>query len=134
MARPTKLTPEVQQKICDALKAGNYFETACEHAGIDRRTGYEWLERGEGRNKNRASNAEFAQFAHAVRLSETEAEMHAVETWKSAFGTDWRAAKDFLARRFPKRWQERKTLSVADLTDEQIISLLAEEADSGGES
>ena len=32
--RPTKLTPEVQKKIVDALSAGNYFEVACEYAGI----------------------------------------------------------------------------------------------------
>jgi hypothetical protein len=34
LGRRTKLTPEVQKKIVDALSAGNYFEVACEYAGI----------------------------------------------------------------------------------------------------
>jgi len=26
--RPTKLTPEVQEEVCNAVRAGNYMETA----------------------------------------------------------------------------------------------------------
>jgi hypothetical protein len=30
-----------------------------------------------------------------------------VETWKKAAPEDWRAAKEFLARRYPERWSDR---------------------------
>ena len=42
----TKLTAELQKKIIDVLSNGGYFEVACEYAGIDARTGLEWLQRG----------------------------------------------------------------------------------------
>ncbi len=46
--RPTKLTPETQDKIVTALRAGNYFDASCQYAGITERTGYNWLEKGRG--------------------------------------------------------------------------------------
>ncbi|HXF72327.1 MAG TPA: hypothetical protein VNO79_06935 [Actinomycetota bacterium] len=47
MARPTKLSPEVQARICQAIRAGNYRETAARYAGIGISTFYAWLQRGE---------------------------------------------------------------------------------------
>ena len=41
--RPVKLTPEIQQRLCDALRAGNTREAAAQYAGIARSTLYEWL-------------------------------------------------------------------------------------------
>ena len=32
--RPTKLTPDVQEKIVQAIRAGNYIETAAAYAGV----------------------------------------------------------------------------------------------------
>jgi transposase len=134
MARPTKLTPEIQKKICDALNAGNYFEVACEYAGIDKSTGYQWMARGQGRAKNRPANAEFVEFVDAVQKATTDAEVRTVANWQKAIPEDWRAAKDFLARRYPKRWQERKTINLGDLTNEQIIAALEADVAGGSEA
>ena len=46
MAR-SKLNPETQTKITQALRAGNYRKAACRHAGIGESTLYRWLEQGE---------------------------------------------------------------------------------------
>lgn len=46
MARPTKLTPELQAAYLDALKRAWYFETAADLAGIDRGTVRRWIKRG----------------------------------------------------------------------------------------
>jgi len=46
VARPEKLTPEVQQKIVDAIRLGNYIETAAAYAGISKSTLYDWLKKG----------------------------------------------------------------------------------------
>ncbi len=47
MARPTKLTAEVEEKIVRAIRAGNYPEVAARHAGVHPSTHYRWMERGE---------------------------------------------------------------------------------------
>ena len=44
--RPTKLTPEVQTTIVNALAAGVYLETAASAAGINRATLNRWLKEG----------------------------------------------------------------------------------------
>ena len=47
MGRPSKLTPEVRERIVQALVAGNYRETASRYAGIDPRQFSRWMSRGE---------------------------------------------------------------------------------------
>ena len=47
MARPTKLTVEVRDRIVAAIRAGNYPEAAAQAAGISPSTFYRWLGRGE---------------------------------------------------------------------------------------
>ena len=42
MARPSKCTPEVIAKVCEALKLGVSWEAAGAHAGIDRATLTNW--------------------------------------------------------------------------------------------
>jgi len=108
MARQTLLTPEVQQKIIDALFLGNFFEIACEVAGVSARTGYEWRQRGEGRAKHRPCNEVYAQFAHAVSEAEHKAEQQQAARFYMAGKDDWRAAAEFLARRYPERWSEAR--------------------------
>jgi len=33
MGRPSKLTPEVQERLRQAIRAGNYYEAVCAYAG-----------------------------------------------------------------------------------------------------
>lgn len=99
MGRRSKLTPEVQERITDALTVGVPRATAASHAGISESTFYNWLEKGEAANRGR-----FVEFLEAVKAAETQAEMTAVATWRTAMGTDWRAAKEFLERRFPEKY------------------------------
>lgn len=46
MARSSKLTPAVEQRIVEAIRAGNYRAIAARAAGIDERTLFRWTERG----------------------------------------------------------------------------------------
>lgn len=46
VGRPIKLTEAVQDIILDAIRCGNYLETAAACAGIHRDTLYEWLRKG----------------------------------------------------------------------------------------
>ena len=57
MVRPTALTPELQERICTAIRAGAPPETAAIYAGVAARTYYRWMARGE-----REQRGEFWQF------------------------------------------------------------------------
>jgi hypothetical protein len=97
--RPTKLTPEVQKRLCDAIAAGNYREAACSYAGIDKATFSRWIARGE-----QAKTGPFCDFCNAVQKAEADAEVAIVAQWQQHMPENWQACRDFLARRFPERW------------------------------
>lgn len=97
--RKLKLTPERIEMLCNALSVGVPRETACKAAGIGKSTFYRWMERGEAGRRGR-----FRELWEAVQAAETQAEMTAMETWRNGMLTDWRAAKEFLERRFPEKY------------------------------
>lgn len=105
MGRPTKLTPEVQDRIIQALKAGNYVETAVEYAGIGKTTFYRWMEQGA-----KASRGIYREFRDAVMRARAEAEARNVAIIQQAAPDDWRAAAWWLERAFPDRWGARQKL------------------------
>lgn len=102
MARPSKLSVEVRERVVQAIRAGNYAEAACQSAGISPSTYYRWLARGE-----HEPTSEYAVFREAVVRAEADAEVHAVAIIRRAMGEDWRAALAYLERRHPARWRAR---------------------------
>jgi transposase len=102
MARPTKLTAEVQERIVQAIRAGNYAEAACQAAGISPSSLYRWLARGQ------QEPGRYREFRQAVLRAEAEGEVHAVATVRRAMAEDWRAALAYLERRHPARWQRQQ--------------------------
>lgn len=107
MARPSKLTPEVQKRLTEAIKAGNYYEAACGFAGIGYSTFRRWMLRGE-----KAKSGKYRQFWEAVTRAELEAEVRMVAQWQKHMPEDYRAIRDFLERRFPDRWGRRYSLDM----------------------
>ena len=45
--RPSKLSPEVQERICNAIRAGNYYRAACRYGGIDYSNFRDWMLKGQ---------------------------------------------------------------------------------------
>lgn len=112
MPRPTNLTPEVQKRIVDAIRAGNYAATAAKSAGVAEPTYYQWLERGEGRSKNRPANQVYVDFVEAIRQAEADAEIEvAASTYKDLRGPDATIADKlkYLQVRYPERWGRSRT-------------------------
>ncbi|WP_339174429.1 hypothetical protein [Anoxybacillus sp. FSL W8-1294] len=107
--RPTKLTPELQKKIIDAIRAGNYMETAAAYAGISKDTFFRWLRKGA-----RAKSGIYKDFHDAVEKALADAEVRDVMLIANAAATDWKAAAWRLERKFPDRWGRKERLS-ADL-------------------
>lgn len=112
MARPIKLTPDVQQKIVEAIKMGNYIETAAAYAGISKNTLYDWMKRGArekeritGTNrKPKAGEAPFVQFSDAIEKAMADAEVRDVLIIANAAKENWQAAAWRLERKYPDRW------------------------------
>ena len=103
MGRPSKLTPEVQEKICQAIRAGNYYEAACAYGGIAYSTFREWMVRGE-----KDKSGKYREFLEAIKRAEYEAEARLVAMWQKHMPDNWQAIATFLERRYPERWGRKR--------------------------
>jgi len=101
IGRPSKFTPLVRRRILKAIRRGNHFHIACAAAGIGYSTFREWCNR-------------FPEFAEAVERAQAQAERRLVSLWAHAATTDWRAAKELLARRHPDRWGPKAEVTVTE--------------------
>lgn len=99
--RTSKLTPEVVDKICIAIRAGNYAKIAAAMAGVAETTYYRWLEMAEEPNAKK----EYREFRESINRAEAEAEVAAVARIRQAAdnGT-WQAAGWLLERKNGERW------------------------------
>jgi hypothetical protein len=122
MSRPKGadgLTPEIQNRLCAKLRAGNHRQQAAVLCGIARRTFYRWLELGEQESE---TGGKHYDFLCAVERAEAVAESRKLRVVSRAaygdkkHGPDWKAALAFLERRFPDRWArtERHEVSGKD--------------------
>lgn len=107
--RPSLLSAEITDRIVRMVRAGSYKEVAARAAGIGTSTLYSWQERGEA-DRVEGRQTEHAAFVEALTRAEAEAEVHAIAAVRKVMETDWRAAMDYLARRYPERWAKREKL------------------------
>ncbi len=113
--RKTKLNPEVQQKICDALRAGNTRRASAAYIGIDHSTFYNWMNRGENPELKKdgdpkKSELPFIDFFDAVTRAESECEVWHVANIKKQASGDWRASVEWLKRRKRDDWSEQQRI------------------------
>ena len=108
MGRPGKLTPETHKAIVDAVRAGNYAETAAMAAGITPATFYNWTARGR-----EAKQGIYFEFLDAIEKAKASAEIRDVALIERAATDTWTAAAWMLERKFPARWGRREKLEVA---------------------
>ena len=134
--RPTKLTPQVQADIVEALEHGLHQESACARVGIHRDTFYEWMRRGR-----EETEGIYANFADAVEKARARPEAEALEAINVAWrdGT-WQAAAWFLERSHPHKYgrinrtevsgPEGKPVKVETTTEAILQALGVDDADS----
>ena len=111
----TKLTPQVQEKICKVLSSigsGVHYTTACAYAGVNYNTFRAWMKRGE-----EEPYGIYRDFYNAVKKAEAEAEEKLIKILNDAAPGDWRAALAMLERRWPERWAKREKLDVEGETE-----------------
>jgi len=67
--RRTLLTADLQERICALIRQGTYDYSAAEACGIARNTFFEWLARGEDRDKQRRGDGRYISArCHRARL------------------------------------------------------------------
>ncbi|MEV8636841.1 helix-turn-helix domain-containing protein [Streptosporangium sp. NPDC051023] len=132
--RRTKLTPDTQKRIIDAVRAGATYQAAAGAAGVAERTFYQWLQKAEQPGADPA----LVQFAHDLNRARNEVEVRLVagSVMKAAMGgavvrettrtlrdgtqetvrdyapPDGRLGLDVLARQFRERGWARERLEV----------------------
>lgn len=130
--RPRKITPEVTERVVDAILEGAYIETAAGVVGIAKSTLYRWLRKGEELEAIAAEHAVenelgeeadvyeltdpsdwgYLDFRHAVKSAEYYAELELLRLTKrvAIAGGAWQAFITVLERRHPDRWGRRKVI------------------------
>lgn len=133
MARPTKLTAEVHNAICEAMRKGHYLESAAALVGVAPKTVREWCARGEDE-----PDSDYGKFRAAYEKACAEAVNRALGVIEDASATQWQAAAWFLERRQPVQWGRRDPDSallkelktrldeVKKLPDDEVKKLLGE--------
>lgn len=135
--RPTKFSPAIAKRIVDAVRMGNYLETAAGLAGLSKETLREWLTQGARMRETDPATLTIEQkrrvdFSVSVEKAILEAEerdlarvdlaaqgydVEKVKTVESPTGSEttitkekrfeWQAAAWRLERRSPKKWGRR---------------------------
>lgn len=105
MPRPTKLTPEVQTTLAFALAEGATIEHACDYAGINADTFYDWMKRGE------AGDPGFSEFSETITRARGRGIVTDLGTIsKAVLAGDWKAAAWRLAHRYPAEYGQKVRL------------------------
>lgn len=113
-AGETLLTPELQTRIVNMIRAGNYAEVAARACGIHKSTYYDWLLRG-GRGEE-----PYRFLADAVESAAAEAEARDVVVIGKAAETHWQAAAWRLERKNHKRWGRKDALELSGDEDKPV--------------
>ena len=98
--RPSKLTPEIKNKILSRIRAGNYIEVVCSNL-LSKQTFYNWKNQAE-EDKAAGKVTEFTRFLDELTCAEADGEAELVEKVRGS--DDWKAAAWILARRHNARW------------------------------
>lgn len=130
MGRPSKLTPEVQKRITDAIRVGATYELAAQYGGVSYNTFNEWMKAGEA-----ATSGKNRELYEEVKSAEGAAAVKWLAVIDRASIEQWQAAAWKLERRYPHAYGRSVTevtgknggpVEVATLTNEERIARLAE--------
>lgn len=107
MARPTKLSPAVLEKVCEGVRLGMSYERAAERVGISATSLREWV------RKDEAGVPRYRGVGAALQKARADGETRLLARIVKAGEEDWKAAAWILERRHPESYAkiERRELS-----------------------
>lgn len=117
MARPTKLTEQVQKTITDAIAIGATYQAAAEYAGIPYKTFREWMLKGEQKRKP------YRAFREAIEQANARAQIRLLAEINKA--DDWRSKTWILERRFPDGYAA--TVKFNRMSDDELRAFIAQQ-------
>lgn len=108
IGRPTKLTPELQEKFCEIISKGHYISTACEALDIGTTTYKDWMTRAENGDDS------YRSFSSAVKNAQAKRELRLLSRIESASAIPqyWQSAAWMLERSMPDKYSKRDRISV----------------------
>jgi hypothetical protein len=106
MARPTKLTYELIEELCEFIAQGFTYDRAARSCNISVSTFHGWMREG----KQEHAEPIYKDLVAAVVVAAEYSEDEALQQVRSAAIVDrnWKAAAWFLERRFPDRYGRGK--------------------------
>jgi hypothetical protein len=126
MARPCKLTPELQQKIGDNIALGLTYSLASEAAGITYKTFNEWNQKGQTEKSGK-----YYQFAQHIKKCNAEGAKTLLERLNDAAEAgNCQICMWILERRFPEEFG-RRVYRKTNVVSENIkanVEITAQEA------
>ncbi len=110
-----KYSPEVQERIVQALRIGAFIPTAAKYAGVSGGTLWRWMAEGKADEKS-----PYRELYEAVEKARAGCETHLLGlVYKAAQDGTWTAAAWLLERRHARRWAKK------DLADAKKLILAA---------
>lgn len=103
--RPSKLTPELQEKLLDAIEIGMTIERSCEYACINKTVFYDWIKKGKKQIKGK-----YRTFIDALEQADSQAEINLLQAIQDDGG--WKGKCWILERRFKERWAKEDRLKI----------------------
>lgn len=133
--RVTILDEALLARIVETVSVGNYLKTAAAFCGVGYSTLLLWQQKGREQQERVAAGLD-VQDGHGIYLdlveqvtqAESRAQVAAVTAWRKAFSDDWRAAKEYLARKAPDQWASSSTVHVADADSDSRVEAAVESA------
>lgn len=106
VGRPTRFTPEVRERLLQAVRAGVYMASAAAYAGVHIDTLDDWLRHGRT-DRDAGCESDFAAFSEGMERAAVLVEIGALANITAAAANDWRAAAWLVERRYPERYAKR---------------------------
>ena len=128
MARPTKLTDELQEAICQRVSNSESPAAAAQACGIAESTHYDWMKRGS------LGDSPYSEYSEAIKKAQAEAESsHVANIQKAGADGKWQASAWWLERTMPEKYGKREVsiqealavfLKAATKGDEEVLRAL----------
>jgi hypothetical protein len=127
--RPSKRTPETEERLFEALRGGCTRRAACAHAGITLQTLLNWEQAAID------GDPDYFDFLDQLTRAEDQAEALFTSVILKAAERDWKAAESWLKRRRRDEWGDNVkqevsghlavTRKAADMDDDELASIAA---------
>lgn len=115
MPAKSKLTPELETRICELIKDGLCIRSVCNVLRISKSSFYNW-------------RSTKVAFLDSTKKAESESELEIIKLIREAAKKNWQAGAWYLERKFPDRWGRKEHLTIgnldlSDLSTEELAEL-----------